>query len=71
MIKEFYEWENWTGIMHHLLLLLIVYISYNLIIARKERTLTNILLFSIILGIDIIIHQIINLRNNKNTSYSL
>jgi len=71
MIKRFYEWENWPGIMHHFLFILVIYISYNLIITRKERTLTNLLLFSIILGIDIIIHQIINIRNNKDTSYYL
>jgi hypothetical protein len=71
MIKQFYEWENWPGIMHHFLLILVIYISYNLIITRKERTLTNLLLFSIVLGIDVIIHQIINMRNNKDTSYHL
>ena len=69
MIKQFYEWENWPGIMHHFLLLLVIFISYNLIITRKERTLNNLLLFSIVLGIDVIIHQIINIRNNKDTSY--
>jgi len=69
MIQQFYEWENWPGVMHHFLLLLVIYISYTLIITRKERTLTNLLLFSIVLGIDVIIHQIINIRNNKDTSY--
>jgi len=69
MLKNFYEWEKWPGIMHNILFSLVIYIIYIFIINKEERTLLNILLFSIIIGIDIIIHQIINIRNQKTTSY--
>jgi len=69
ILKNFYEWENWTGIMHNFLFILVIYIIYLFIVNKKERTMINILLFSIIIGIDIIIHQIINIRNNKTTKY--
>ena len=68
-IKQFYEWEKWPGLMHHILFLLAIYIIYIFIVNPKERTMLNMLLFSILLGIDIIIHQIINIRNQKITSY--
>ena len=35
----------------------------------KERTLPNILLFTIIISIDTLIHQNINIRNHKDTNY--
>ena len=68
-LKNFYEWEKWPGIMHNILFLLLIYIIYLFIINRKERTILNMLLLSIIISIDIIIHQIINIRNQKTTSY--
>jgi hypothetical protein len=68
-IKRFYEWAKWEGIMHNLLLLLIIYIIYLFIVNEKERTLANILLFTIIIAIDTLIHQNINIKNHKNTSY--
>ena len=55
--------------MHNLLLLLVIYIMYLFFVNKQERTLTNILLFTIIIGMDTIIHQIINIRNKKTTSY--
>ena len=67
--KNFYEWSNWEGIMHNLLFLLIIYITYLLVVNKKERTLTNILLFTIIISIDTLIHQNINIRNHKVTNY--
>ena len=68
-IKNFYEWSKWEGIMHNLLLLLVIYIMYLFFVNKKERTLTNILLFTIIISIDTLIHQNINIRNHKETSY--
>ena len=68
-LKKFYEWEKWEGIMHQLLLLLVIYIMYVFIVNGKERTMINLLLFSIVLDIHLISHQIINIRNNKTTSY--
>ena len=69
LLKHFYEWSKWEGIMHNILLLLIIYISYLFIINRKNRTLSNILLFTIIIAIETLIHQNINIRNNKGTNY--
>ena len=69
-LMEFYEWPKWEGIMHNLLLSLIIYIIYLFTINNKERTLNNILLFTIIISVDTLIHQNINIRNNKQTSYS-
>ena len=68
-LTKFYEWENWEGIMHQLLFLLVIYIMYVFIVNGKERTMINLLLFSIVLDIHLISHQIINIRNNKTTSY--
>ena len=69
LLKKFYEWSKWEGIMHNVLLILIIYIIYLFIINKKERTITNILLFTIIISIDTLIHQNINIKNNKITNY--
>jgi len=55
--------------MHNILLLLIIYIIYLFFVNKKERTLTNILLFTIIISIDTLLHQNINIRNQEPTSY--
>ena len=68
-LTKFYEWENWEGIMHQLLFLLVIYIIYVFIVNSKERTMINLLLFSIVLDIHLISHQIINIRNQQTTSY--
>lgn len=68
-VKDFYEWEKWEGLTHNLLLLLVIYAMYALFVNKHERTLTNILLFTIIIAVDTVIHQIINIRNQKTTSY--
>ena len=68
-LKQFYEWSSWEGIMHNILFLLIIYILYIFIFYTKNRTISNILLFTIIIGIDTLIHQNINIRNHKGTSY--
>jgi hypothetical protein len=68
-LKNFYEWEKWPGIMHNVLFLLILTIIYVFATNDRERTMPNLLMFSIVIGIDIIIHQIMNIRNNKLTSY--
>ena len=69
ILKTFYEWEKWEGIMHNILFLLIICIIGVFIVNRNERTLSNILLFTIIISIDTLIHQNINIRNNKTTTY--
>lgn len=69
ILKTFYEWEYWSGIMHNFLFVFTIYIIYLLIINIKERTLLNILLFTILIGIEITIHELINIRNNKITKY--
>ena len=68
-LKQFYEWSKWEGIMHNILLLLIIYILYLFFVTKKERTLSNILLFTIIISIDTLLHQNINMRNNQLTTY--
>lgn len=68
-LKTFYEWEKWEGLMHNILLLLLIYILYVFVVNKQERTLTNILLFTIVIGIDTLIHQLINIRNKKTTTY--
>ena len=69
ILKNFYEWGKWEGLMHHFLLLLVIYIMYLFAVNKSERTLPNILLFTIIISVDTVIHQIINIRNQTTTSY--
>jgi hypothetical protein len=69
ILKKFYEWSKWEGIRHNILLLLVIYILYIFFVNKKERTLLNILLFTIIISIDTLIHQNINIRNHKVTNY--
>ena len=47
----------------------LIYIMYLLFVNKQYRTLCNILLFTIIIGISTVIHQIINIRDQKTTSY--
>ncbi len=70
ILRKFYEWGNWEGIMHNVLLLLILYVMYLFVVSKKDRTLTNILLFTIIISVDTLIHQNINIRNNEITNYN-
>lgn len=55
--------------MHNILLMLLIYTTFIFFINKKERTLTNILLFTIVISIDTLIHQIINIINNNKTNY--
>jgi len=68
-MHQFYEWPKWEGLSHNLLLLLVSYSIYLFIVDKSNRTMINLLLFSIVIAIDTLIHQNINIRNNKNTSY--
>lgn len=70
-LNNFYEYKNWEGIMHHFLFGLIIYCIYIFFIDKKERNLNNILLFTIIIAIDTLLHQNINIRNNKKSNYLL
>ena len=69
ILKKFYEWSKWEGILHNLLFSLVIYILYLFFVTKQERTLTNILLFTIIISIDTLLHQNINIRNHKTTNY--
>ena len=66
-LKKFYEWRKWEVLAHSALLLLVIYIMWLFFVNKQERTLPNILLFTIIISIDTIIHQIINIRNHTPT----
>jgi len=48
---------KWEGIMHNLLLILGIFITYLFIAYPKNRTMTNLLLFTITISIDTLIHQ--------------
>lgn len=63
MLTYFYEWVKWEEIMHSLLLILIIYTIYLFVTKKKSRNVTNIILFTIVIGIDTLIHQNINIRN--------
>jgi len=71
MLKQLYEWKDWEGIMHNVLCLLILYAIYLFATDKKCRSMTNILLFTIVISIDLLVHQNINIRNNKFTNYLL
>ena len=68
-VKKFYEWPRWEGIMHNILCLLVIYLLYLFIMNKEMRTMNNILLFTIVIAIDTLIHQNINMKNNKATRY--
>jgi len=68
-ILSFYEWSKWEAISHHVLFALIIYILYLFVSKKSNRTITNILLMTIVVALDTIIHQNINIKNNKHTSY--
>ena len=69
ILKKFYEWSKWEGILHNLLFSLVIYILYLFFVTKQERTLTNILLFTIIISMDTLLHQNINIRNHTSTTY--
>lgn len=67
-IKQFYEWKQWEGITHHVLLILSIYIMY-LFKNQSQRTTTNIILSAILVALMTLIHQNINRKNNTKTNY--
>ena len=70
-MKDFYEWPHWEGIMHVLFFLLNLLVLYLLLSNKGNRTTTNLILYTILIGIVTAIHQVINLRNNMVTKYIL
>ena len=71
IVLKFYEWPQWEGILHHLLFALTMYAFYIFVVDSKERTLTNVLLFTVTIAINALLHQNINKKNKKETSYYL
>ena len=69
ILKNFYEWAYWEGIMHNILFILLIFITYLLYIYKNERTVQNLLLLSIVIAIDLLIHQNINIKNKMITNY--
>lgn len=70
-MKDFYEWPHWEGIMHVLFFFLNLLVLYLLLSNKGNRTTTNLILYTILIGIVTAIHQVINLRNNMVTKYIL
>ena len=66
-----YEWPHWEGIMHHFMLGLIVYAMYRFATQTSDRTLANILLFTVVVGLDAQLHHMINVRSGRGTSYGI
>jgi hypothetical protein len=55
--------------MHNLLLILGIYVIYLFVAYPQNRTMPNILLATIAIAIDTLIHQNINIRNNIKPTY--
>lgn len=66
-----YEWPHWEGVMHHILLALMLYALYVFYTQPNERKLCNVLLFTVVVAIDGLLHHFINRKNNTQTSYGL
>lgn len=60
--KNVVEWSSWEIISHLFLILLNVYILYMFVLVPETRTMTNVLLYTIVVAISVIIHQRINDR---------
>jgi len=69
MLKNFYEWVEWESIMHTLLFILIIYVLQKMYRNPAELTTTNILLLTVVLSVDLLVHQNINIRNNNEPTY--
>ena len=71
MLKEFFEWPSWEGFMHMFFFLLNLLVLYLLISNKNNRTMTNLLLYTILIGIVTLVHQVINGRNHMKTDYKI
>ena len=69
LLKQFFEFPRWEGIFHVIFALLLIYVIYAMCRYKKHRTVLNILLLSIACGIDVLIHQQVNIKNNVGTQY--
>ena len=67
--KQFMEWPEWETLAHSGLAILYVYIFYKSITDPSVITFQNVLLFTIIIALDIIIHQNVNNRTQKYPQY--
>lgn len=56
MLQTFYEWPKWPGLLHSLFFALILYSIYVFVVSPTQRTLTNVLLFTLVIGVDIVSH---------------
>ena len=69
--RAMYEWPHWEGIMHHFLLALMLYALYVFYTQPAERKLCNVLLFTVVVAVDGLLHHFINRKNNVQTSYGV
>jgi len=66
LVHNFFIWPQWEMITHLTLCILTFYILYMLISNKNNRTFSNILLFTIIIGLETLIHQNSNLHSKCN-----
>ena len=70
LLHNFFIWPQWEMITHLTLCILTFYILYMFISNKNCRTFSNILLFTIIIGLETLIHQNSKLhyKDNKKNS---
>jgi hypothetical protein len=66
LVQNFFDWAHWETITHSMLCILTLYILYMLISNKNNRTFSNILLFTIIIALETLIHQNSNLHSKCN-----
>ena len=71
ILRNLYEWREWESIGHGIVLLIVSYVLYLLCYKKNERTITNLLLLSIVFAIGVLIHQNINARNRTRPAYRI
>ena len=69
LLQSYMEWPEWETLSHMGLVIAYIYIFYKGLTDKSVRTMQNILLLTIIIALDIIIHQNINRRSGHLPSY--
>lgn len=64
MLRYYLEWSKWEDISHIALSILYFYIFYKFAVDPSTRKFSNILLFTLITSVDVVIHKLINISNS-------